>query len=405
MRAAAGALVLVVALVPVHAGAQTLPAGPLRSPDGSLLVGGEIVGTVGAPDSTAFFNYTDYEHNALRMFRVAIAGQWRPVAPVAFVAEVRSEDLQHVDAHAAYVRVRPWQAHAFDIQAGRIPPSFGAYGRRAYNADNPLIGYPLAYQYLTSLRADAIPGNADDLLRMRGRGWQPSFPFGSAQLAPGLPVVSAFRWDTGIQARWSGTYVDASGGVTMGSLSDPRVSDNNGGRQVSGRVSVKPVVGLVLGASAARGAWLSREVVALLPDESRSGRYMQRAVGADAEYSRDYWLVRGEVVWSRWTVPLAAWTGSLDVDALGLWVEGRYRLTPRLYVAGRADSLGFSKIAGTVFDGERATWDAPVQRLEAGAGWYFQRNLVARAVVQRNWRDGGRVRSRTFVAGQVAYWF
>lgn len=405
MRAAAGALLLVVSLAPIQAGAQTLPAGPLRSPDGSLLVGGEIVGTVGAPDSTAFFNYTDYEHNALRMFRVAIAGQWRPVSPVAFVAEVRSEDLQHVDAHAAYVRIRPWRSHAFDIQAGRIPPSFGAYGRRAYNADNPLIGYPLAYQYLTSLRADAIPGNADDLLRMRGRGWQPSFPFGSSQLAPGLPMVSAFRWDTGVQARWSAAHVDATGGVTLGSLSDPRVSDNNGGRQVSGRVSVKPVVGLVLGASAARGEWLSRDALALLPDESRSDSYTQRAIGADAEYSRDYWLVRGEVVWSRWTVPLAAWTRSLDVDALGVWVEGRYRLTPRLYVAGRADSLGFSKIAGTVFDGAPTTWDAPVQRLEAGAGWYFQRNLVARAVVQRNWRDGGRVRSRTFVAAQVAYWF
>lgn len=405
MRVAAGALLLVVSLVPVRAGAQTLPAGPLRSPDGSLVVGAEVVGTIGSPDTTAFFNYTDYEHNALRMIRVSLSGQWRPVAPVAFVAEVRSEDLRHVDAHAAYVRVRPWHSHAFDIQAGRIPPSFGAYGRRAYNADNPLIGYPLAYQYLTSLRPDAVPGNADDLLRMRGRGWQPSFPYGSERLAPGLPAISAFRWDTGVQARWSGTRVEAIGGVTMGTLSDPRVSDNNGGRQVSGRVSVRPVVGLVLGASGARGAWLSRTVVDLLPAESRSDRYTQRAFGADAEYSRDYWLVRGELVWSRWTVPLAAWSANLDVDAVGMWVEGRYRLTPRLYVAARADRLGFSRIAGTVFDGERTSWDAPVQRVEAGAGWYFQRNLVARAVLQRNWRDGGRVRSRTFVSGQLAYWF
>jgi hypothetical protein len=36
---------------------------------------------------------------------------------------------------------------------------------------------------------------------------------------------------------------------------------------------------------------------------------------------------------------------------------------------------------------------------------YLQRNLTLRAVVQRNWRDAGRVRQRTFVSSQLAYWF
>ena len=161
MRMAAAALSLVLTVSAGAATAQTVAPNldapgigwpPLRSSDGTLLIGGEIVGTLGPTDDTAFFNYTDYEHNALRLMRLALAGQWRPMARVALIAEIRSEDLSRVDTHAAYVRFRPWQSHAFDIQAGRIPPSFGAYGRRAYNADNPLIGYPLAYQYLTSLR-------------------------------------------------------------------------------------------------------------------------------------------------------------------------------------------------------------------------------------------------------------
>ena len=50
-------------------------------------------------------------------------------------------------------------------------------------------------------------------------------------------------------------------------------------------------------------------------------------------------------------------------------------------------------------------WDAPVARIEAGGGFYLQRNLVGARVVQHNWRDGGRVRERTFVSGQVSYWF
>jgi hypothetical protein len=50
-------------------------------------------------------------------------------------------------------------------------------------------------------------------------------------------------------------------------------------------------------------------------------------------------------------------------------------------------------------------WDAPVRRIEAGGGFYLLRSLVARAVVQHNWRDAGRVRERTFVSGQVSFTF
>ena len=414
MRMAAAALSLVLTVSAGAATAQTVAPNldapgigwpPLRSSDGTLLIGGEIVGTLGSTDDTAFFNYTDYEHNALRLMRLALAGQWRPMARVALIAEIRSEDLSRVDTHAAYVRFRPWQSHAFDIQAGRIPPSFGAYGRRAYNADNPLIGYPLAYQYLTSLRADAIPNTVDDLLRMRGRGWQPSFPVGSTSVATGLPLVSAFRWDTGVQGRWSGAFVEATAAVTAGTLSDPRFADNNGGRQISGRVAVKPMIGLLIGASAARGAWLSDDVTALLPTTAQSRSYSQRALGVDAEYSRAHWLVRGEVVWSGWQMPFMAVGETHRLDACGMWIEGRYRLSPRFFVAARGDRLTFSRIAGTVFGGLPVTWDAPVDRVETGLGWYLLRNLVGRAVVQRNWRDGGRVRSRTYVSGQLAYWF
>ena len=61
-----------------------------------------------------------------------------------------------------------------------MPPDLRGVSRRhAYAADNPLIGYPLAYQYLTSLRPDALPASADELLRMRGRGWLSNFSVGN----------------------------------------------------------------------------------------------------------------------------------------------------------------------------------------------------------------------------------
>lgn len=399
---------LVTALVAAASGAdlcaQTLPAGPIRAFGGRLTIGGELVGTAGATDRTAYFNYTDYDNNALRMTRAAIAAAWRPAEWVAFVGELRTEDFAQFSAYGAYVRIRPFRSIPLDVQAGRIPPVFGAFGRRAYATDQMLIGYPLAYQYLTSLRPDAIPATPDDLIRMRGRGWRSEFPIGSFDQASGVPLITAYRWDTGVEARWTTGPLELSGALTNGTLADPRFDDNNAGKQWAARAAVHPAVGLVLGFSAARGEFLDDEVRRILPEPARDGNYPQTTFGFDAEYSRDYWIVRGELVRSRWTLPLLSPDNSLDVSALGIWVEGRYKITPRVFAAARVDHLGFSKISGSISTSP-TTWDAPVDRIEWGGGYYFQRNLIGRAVVQHNWRDGGFVRSRTFVAGQLAYWF
>ena len=379
--------------------AQTLPETPIQAFDGKVAVGAEVIATAGNADDIAFFNYTDYEHNALRMFRVGVSGIYRPANWLSFVAEVRSEDLDSPTAYAAYVRLHPWRNRSFDIQAGRIPPVFGSFGRRQYETGNPVIGYPLAYQYLTSLRTDAIPATADDVLRMRARGWRASYPVGSQLPGPGIPLISGFQWDTGVEATWRAGIVDIAGSVTNGTLSSPRLTDNNRSKQVAARLGVTPTVGLILGVSAARGAWLSRTVS---PDSSPA----QQSFGADAEYSRDHWIVRGELVWSRWGFPHPlAPSNATTLDSIGSWIEGRYRITPRIFVATRVDRLGFSTLKGATLGISGLPWDAPVRRVEAGVGYYLQRNFVLRTSVQGNWRDGGRDRDRTYLSAQLVYWF
>lgn len=386
--------------------AQTLPSSPLVVGDGQFVIGGDVAMTLGERDEIGWFNYTDYERNALRLFRVGLAGEWRPATKLAVLAELRSENLDDLRLSAAYVRFRPWERWPVDVQAGRIPPTFGAFGRRVYGSGNLLIGYPLAYQYLTSLRSDSLPATADDLFRMRARGWQSSFPLGSPLPGPGLPLISAFRWDTGIQVRVGGDGLfGIAGAVTTGTLSNPQVRDDNGGKQVVARAQFRPVFGLVLGVSGARGAWLNEEAIRGVLREPGE-RLTQRAAGLDVEYSRDHWLVRGEVIRSAWSLPRTIGAGGLaNLGAAALSLEGRYRLGPRLFVVARADRLGFSRISAALNGSAPTPWDAPVRRIEAGGGWYLQRNLVARVTWQGNWREDGRQRERHFISTQLTYWF
>jgi hypothetical protein len=389
------ALAILLGLGAASVRAQDLPYGPLTLGNGRVTLGTEISISTTPQDDTdgAWFNYTDYEHNALRLVRLGVTADVRVTRRVSLLTEIRTENGGSIEPYALYVRVRPWRDRPLDIQAGRIPPIFGAFSRRNYATGNPLIGYPLAYQYLTSLRPDAIPAEAEDLLRMRARGWRPSYPLGSADIATGMPLVTAFRWDTGVQVRVGPERMMASAAITNGTVSDPHTRDNNGGKQISGRLQWHPNPGFSLGVSGARGPYLS-ETVELL---SRAGESMERAFGIDVEYSRDHWLVRGEGVWNQWQMP----TLSTPVKATSGFVEGSYKILPGVFVAGRIDRLGFNRVVSPL---QTRTWDAPVTRIETGVGYYIRRNLLAKGAYQHNWRDGGRIRSQGLLAFQLQFW-
>jgi hypothetical protein len=401
LRAALFAVLALGHSLPAHP--QALPSEPLSFADGRVTVGGDVSVSV-APEDTGFFNYTDYEHSALRLFHVDVTTSIGMGGHFSLLGEMSTDNGDRVHAYALYLRIRPWIDRPFDIQAGRVPPTFGAFGRHVYSSDNPLIGYPLAYQYLTSLRADALPVNADELLSMRGRGWLSQFSLGSRDLAAGLPIATAFRWDTGVQVHAAaGPLIDVTAAVTTGTLSNPLFRDDNSGRQIAGRLSVHPFAGLQIGASAARGPFVSSTAARGAVGDGHDGAFTQTAFGGDIEYSHAYYLVRAETIFSEWKVP-AVGTPAIDTPlrAVATYVEGRYKLRPGLYVAARLDHLGFNEITGSLGP---QTWEAPVNRLEIGAGYSIQRNLLLKVSCQHNTRDGGRVTSATLGAVQLQFWF
>jgi len=156
--------------------------------------------------------------------------------------------------------------------------------------------------------------------------------------------------------------------------------------------------------SAARSGFVAVSLAESLAASGERSASSQSAFGVDLEYSREHWLLRGEVVHSRWAIPtLDSPESDGPLTALAAHVEGRYRVLPGFYVAARAERLGFSRVAGT--GGQRLAWEAPVSRVELGGGYSLARNIVVKATYQHNSRDTALPASEGFVSVQLIAWF
>ena len=101
--------------------AQALRSEPLVLGDGILTLGADVSVSTGLNDP-GFFNYTDYSHSALRLFRVDLTGAFAVNAHLAVLGEIRSENAGVPEAYGLYLRVHPWLRRTIDIQVGRVPP-------------------------------------------------------------------------------------------------------------------------------------------------------------------------------------------------------------------------------------------------------------------------------------------
>jgi len=197
--------------------------------------------------------------------------------------------------------------------------------------------------------------------------------------------------------------INATVSVTTGTLSNPRFSDDNGGRQLAGRIELHPSAGLTLGTSLARGPFVASTAAHSAIGDPVDRNFSQTGWGLDVEYSRDYYVVRVETVLCRWVLPTVGVPAIVDpLSALATAVEGRYKFAPGFYAAARVDHLGFSTIQGTT---RRDAWDAPVSRVEVGGGYSIQRNLLLKLSYQHDRRPAGRVERLNLGATQLVWWF
>ena len=188
-----------------------------------------------------------------------------------------------------------------------------------------------------------------------------------------------------------------------GNAVQPAVSDDNGGRQIAGRVALHPIPGLILGGSGARGRVRQPDRGARGARRNRRGRLHADRVGRRRRvFAR---LLSAPVRNRRQRLDAAAVERDLPQAAAAgdRHVGGRpLQIRPGLYVAARLDHLGFSEIATGL---TAQTWEAPVTRATVGGGYSIQRNLLLKAEFQLNTRDGGRVQNVSLGAAQLVFWF
>ncbi len=312
------------------------------------------------------------------------------------VADVFSADgRQRPRVFGLYARVQP-SSH-LGLRIGRIPLVVGAWQDRAYPSRQALIGAPLLAQYLLPLRTSSIPGSVDELLNQSGRG--PSARFARQASGGGGSVTLFYEhcWDTGVEAfgrfgrlRYRVALTENAPGAAA------ELGEQKNGVTTQGRLTWQSDAWR-LGASWARGAYLSKAVNQFLPAGSRVGDYRQHLVGTDARFKHGRLELNLELARNEYDSPnvdarLRTNAGAADV-AFEAW--------PGVTLAARVSALRSTDVTDS--RGRRQPWDAGVTRVETGATYRFLGDHVALKGVYQHTRVSQPVnRNEDVVALQLA---
>src|SRR4029079_17526310 len=80
------------AAAPHAQGLSALSPGPIALADGHVTIGGDVSASFGSDDA-GFFNYTDYEHSALRMVRINVSAAGKAGEPFSILRGRPTENL------------------------------------------------------------------------------------------------------------------------------------------------------------------------------------------------------------------------------------------------------------------------------------------------------------------------
>jgi len=291
-----------------------------------------------------------------------------------------SDDGGHVDVESLTITTKlgyGWPV----LDVGRFTSPFGKFSQRFLPMDNPLIGEPLIYTYMTDLPTNQVPASGADLVTQRGMGQSLQLSnYGATTTGQSL-LTGGWNLD-GLKFSGHRKKLKYAVAITNEPVSATSFLATHDNRAVTVHFGYKPDLPLQIGLSASHGAYLDHAIfVAPAFAPLHIGDFQEDTVGLDVDYAMGPFVFFGELVYKHWDSP--AIPGGLDVT--GWFVEPRYKVMPGLYVALRVDRLHFDTIpAGT----GRAAWDFDATRVEPGLGLILERDLRVKASYEFNTTGG-----------------
>lgn len=230
-------------------------------------------------------------HPAL-LARADVWAAFEPVRNVVLFAEALGEtgparDAPGSDSYVKQYGIRFSPSDAFTLEAGKVRQIVGTFSSRQLSFRNPLIGTPDGYAttYPIGARIDGSAGMIDY------RAGVLSLPL----FRPGYVPIPSDAIRPAIGA-----------GIT-------------------------PVVGVRFGMSATMGPYLNDEFTAGQVRAQDWKSYKQQVVAADLQLSRGYFEGHAELAHSSYDVP----GRPTQIKGLLYYLEPKYTLSPRFFVAGR----------------------------------------------------------------------
>ncbi|MBD3165683.1 hypothetical protein GF324_03730 [bacterium] len=285
----------------------------------------------------------------------------------------------------AYFTFSDLLTSGLDAKVGLIPHPFGNYGHRStYFNQNPLIGVPAMWHYITPLSSRGDQA-ATELIGNR------------AVENDGIPMGYDTCWDTGISLHYEQGWFEGATAITQATLSSPYAKRNDG-YQGTVKLGLHPTYGLRFGGSAAYGPWIARRDDMDLPDAIES--YMQTALGAYAEYSFGRWQFFSEWMQLRWEMPFIE---EGDVSAWSAYGEAKWKVTPSYYLAARYDRFQYGEIDNG--NGVEREWGYSFNRLETALAWRVIREGFIRLDYQGTFFDHSEIDPVHLIALQFEFSF
>jgi len=222
------------------------------------------------------------------------------------------------------------------VDAGRLTPVIGTFAARHFSTRNPLIGDPDGYSLDYPLGVEVF----GDVYKFDYR----------------VAAVSLPTSHTGYEPSPTPYLRPAIGG------------------------GFTPIVGLRLGASFTVGPYLNKDVADLALKGKEWTAYQQRVVAFDASFAHGYLETHAEAARGSYDIPSGTITG------FTYYGEAKYTLTPRFFIAGRAERNKYPFIRPTTAtSASTALWAARLTDFvdgEFGGGYRLSASTLIKTSIR-----------------------